>query len=395
MTLTLVIPGRVVFGIAWGACGCSLTPGVDMSGEKFDQKEMQGRLGRVRLSMLEGGWDALVVMHPANVRYLSGFRGEPATLLVTASQALLLTSFRSMRWALEQTDTFEVISESDPAGFINRLLGSRDFRVGMDRHISHARLMAFRESWHAQTVEPNSVIEEIRWIKSEAEVRFLRESQVLNERIFENLLSLIRPGLTERAAQGMILSAMAADESVDGPSFVPIVAAGANAWEIHHQPDQTLLREGDMVIIDLGVRFGGYASDMTRTICLGHATDRMREIHAKVREAQLAAMERIAGGVLAKDADAAAREVIEAAGYGRTFTHGLGHGIGLETHDADFRMTSSAGDLKLMAGMALTVEPGIYLENEFGVRTEDVVIVRPDGIENLTTTTHDLIEVSI
>lgn len=181
---------------------------------------------------------------------------------------------------------------------------------------------------------------------------------------------------------------------MEAPAFTPIIAAGRNAWEIHHQPDATVLREGDMVIVDLGVKVAGYASDMTRTICLGKATDLMREVHAKVREAQLAAMEMVRAGVRAAEVDAAAREVIESAGFGRGFTHGLGHGIGLDTHDADLRLNAGAGALELKEGMALTLEPGIYLEEEFGVRTEDVVVVEKNGFRNLTSTSHELIELS-
>jgi Xaa-Pro aminopeptidase len=312
---------------------------------------------------------------------------------MTNDDALLMTSFRSERWARSQTESFEVNCEADPVRRITGLIGRRELRIGVDWHITHHSLTGLRAAWPEQTVEPANCIEMIRRIKSEAEIRRLRQSQQINEALFATFLDRIRPGMTERAAQGLILAEMAAHEGGECPSFNPIVAAGPNAWEIHHQPDDTLLNKGGMVIIDLGVKFGGYASDMTRSICLGSATDRMREIHAKVGEAQLAAFTEIRDGVLATTADAAAREVIRAAGHDRGFTHGLGHGIGLDTHDADLRMSPGAGDLRLRSGMALTIEPGIYLENEFGVRTEDVVIVRDAGFENLTAITHELIEV--
>jgi Xaa-Pro aminopeptidase len=359
----------------------------------FEASEMHGRLARIRSRMASRGLDALVVSAPVNVRYATGFRGEPATLWITGDDAILMTSYRSERWARAQTDTFEVICELDPVVWIRRKTGTHKLRIGVDWHITHHRLASLRKAWPEQEVEPTNEIELLRRIKSEAEIARLRQSQEVNERIFDQLLDQIRPGFTERAAQGMILAEMAALEEVEAPAFTPIVAAGPNAWEIHHQPDGTVLKQGDMVIIDLGVKVGGYASDMTRTICLGSPTDRMCGIHAKVREAQLAAIAMIRDGVLATGADAAARDVIRAAGHGRGYTHGLGHGIGLDTHDADLRMTASAGDLRLQRGMALTVEPGIYLEDEFGVRTEDVVIVRDDGVENLTRTTHELIEI--
>ncbi len=361
--------------------------------EPFDHSEMQGRLTRIRSWMTQGGWDALFVGASVNVRYASGFRGEPASLWITNDDALLMTSFRSERWARAQTETFEVICEPDPARRIAGLIGDRKLRIGVDWHITHHGLTSLRHGWPEQVVEPANGIELIRRIKSGAEICRLRQSQRINEVIFNAFLDRVRPGMTERAAQGLILAEMAAHQEVESPSFTPIIAAGANAFEIHHQPDDTLLKTGDMIIVDLGVKFGGYASDMTRTICLGQASDRMREIHTKVREAQLAAFAAIRDGAIATAVDAAAREVIRAAGHDRGYTHGLGHGIGLDTHDADLRLSPGSGDVLLRSGMALTVEPGIYLENEFGVRTEDVVIVRDEGFENLTKVTHDLIEI--
>lgn len=360
----------------------------------FDLEEMEIRLGNLREWMTGTDLDGLFIEAPSNVRYLSGFRGEPASLWVTRDRAVLMTSFRSEPWARAQTRTFEVRVEAEPLDRVNQWLGGQSVRIGVDSHISHRRLLALRDVWAGHGVEPTQAVEFLRRLKSEAEVELLRHSQVVNEGIFTRFLDQVRPGMTERSAQGIILTEMATLEEVEAPAFTPIIAAGRNAWEIHHQPDATVLREGDMVIVDLGVKVAGYASDMTRTICLGKATDRMREVHAKVREAQLAAMEMVRTGVRAAEVDAAAREVIESAGFGRGFTHGLGHGIGLDTHDADLRLNAGAGELKLEEGMALTLEPGIYLEEEFGVRTEDVVVVEKDGFRNLTTTSHELIELS-
>ena len=367
---------------------------ISMKAEMFCIEEMERRLVRLREWMGLHEWDGVFVENQANAHYLSGFKGEPATLWVTQEEALLMTSYRSEPWAMRQTQTFEVKCEAKPVERIRGMIDLHTMRISVDSQITHARLLALRESLNAQAIEPTSGLEELRRIKSEAEVARLEYSQRVNEKIFEKVIQKIRPGMSERAAQGIILQEMAVIEEVDGPSFKPIVAAGPNAWEIHHLPDDTILQEGDMVIIDHGVMVAGYASDMTRTICLGKATDRMKEVHFKVREAQLAAMACIKDDVSAVKVDAAAREIIEAAGFGRGYTHGLGHGIGIETHDATLRVSPWVGDLKLKSGMALTVEPGIYLENEFGVRTEDVVIVREDGLLNLTNITHDLIEIT-
>ncbi len=359
----------------------------------IDRREMEDRLEAIRGWMKCHGFDAIHVTDPANVRYASGFRGEPAALWIDAGRAILATHERSRRWALAQTATFDVICPDDPVAHFGIGIKGRDLNVGVDHRIPHLVLTALRETWNAARVEPVAGIESLRWIKSEAEIECLRRSQQVNERIFETILGQIRPGMTERAVQGLILAEMARDESIDGPSFAPIVAAGGNAWEIHHQPDLTPLRSGDMVIIDLGVRCAGYASDMTRTICLGKPTDLMAEIYAIVGHAQRAAFEALRDGVTACEADAAARRIIEASGHGEGFTHGLGHGIGLETHDAGLRLSQKSGELALRAGMVITLEPGIYLEDRFGVRTEDMVVVRKNGAENLTRISHELIRI--
>lgn len=359
----------------------------------FDRREMVTRLEAIRDWMKRHGFDAIHATDPANVRYASGFRGEPAALWIDADRAVLATHERSRRWALAQTGTFEVICPGDPVAHFGGSLHGRDMRVGVDQRIPHVALAALRETWNDARVEPVAGIESLRRIKSEAEIECLRRSQRVNERIFEAILGQIRPGMTERAVQGLILAEMARDESIDGPSFFPIVAAGGNAWEIHHQPDLTPLRAGDMVILDLGVSRAGYASDMTRTISLGEPTDLMVEIHTTVGQAQRTAFETLRDGVAASAVDAAARRIIEAAGHGESFTHGLGHGIGLETHDAGLRLSQKSGELTLRAGMVVTLEPGIYLEDRFGVRTEDTVVVRENGAENLTRIPHELIRI--
>lgn len=223
----------------------------------------------------------------------------------------------------------------------------------------------------------------MRQIKSESEIKRLRRSQELNEEVFSAVLPLIKIGMTERTVQGLILSEIAHRDELDGFSFLPIVAAGSNAWEIHHLPDATPLQKGDLLLIDLGVTFQGYASDMTRSVCLGEPTARMREIHEIVAQAQQQAFNNIKPGVTNHEVDRAARDVITQAGHAPGYTHGLGHSIGLETHDPGLTLSGKAPEVELKEGMTLTIEPGIYLENEFGIRLEDTIIVRSQGVENL------------
>jgi Xaa-Pro aminopeptidase len=333
--------------------------------------------------------DALISSDPASVRYATGFRGEPRMLLLTPDQVVLYTSFRTLPWAKQQTQDVELFTSLDPLGeILHRLHGSSV--VGVDPGISFNRMSELQRALDKHSVRISAAIGVARRIKSGAEINCLRESQRCNEEVFEAVMPRIRPGMTERGVQGLILAEIAGREDLEGYAFPPIVAAGANAWEIHHLPDATPLRAGDMVIVDLGVMHYGYASDMTRTICLGEPTARMREVYDCVSDAQTRAFNSIHQGASTREVDAAARDVISRAGHDRGFTHGLGHSIGLEVHDPGLNLRSTDPDIPLEPGMAFTIEPGIYLEGEFGVRTEDTVIVQERGYENLTRQSHDL-----
>lgn len=349
----------------------------------FSRAEMSERITRIRSQMVSEQLDAFISTDLFSVRYATGFRGEPRTLLLTKDAVVLYTSFRSIAWAEKQTQNVELSTFDDPvADILSRL--SDSCRVGVDSAIGHTAMLALQQRLKPRAVVASAAIDRVRQIKSEAEIERLEQSQRLNEMIFSAVLPKIRAGMTERAVQGLILAEIAAHEDLDGYAFSPIVAAGANAWEIHHLPDATPLQTGDMVIIDLGVVRQGYASDMTRTICLERPTERMRDVYDCVIEAQERAFAAIQSGATNHEVDAAARAVINDAGHGRGFTHGLGHGIGLQTHDPGIRLAPKTPALSLEAGMAMTIEPGIYLEGEFGVRIEDTVIVRTTGCENLT-----------
>ena len=226
--------------------------------------------------------------------------------------------------------------------------------------------------------------------KSEAEIELMQRAQRMAEAIFTATLPEIVPGVSERYLRGRILSRIAENVDLDGPSFGPIVAIGENAWEIHHQPDMRQIRNGDLVIIDMGVILNGYCSDMTRTLCVGTPNEEMRRLYATVRDAQNAAFERIAPGVPMGDVDAAARACIEDAGYGKFFTHGSGHPVGLSVHDPGPAFKPNVPD-RLETGMVMSVEPGAYLQDKFGVRIEDVIVVRENGYENLMTVDKKLI----
>ena len=365
----------------------------------FSTLEMVDRLKLIRQRMTDLRRDALITTNAANIRYASGFRGEPRTLLITQKEAILFTSFRSSSWAEAQTtqlDSFlEISTEADPLSSIQKRLSKCPLALGVDHTISHNDLLKWRSQLTLHALRPASVIEETRKIKSPAEIALLQKSQQINEQVFQAILPKTHPGMTERAIQGLILAEMAANEDIDRYSFMPIVAVGPNCWEIHHLPDNTIIKYNDLLLIDLGVIHQGYASDMTRMVCLGQASHEMQEIHEIVRTAKQAASEAMSPGKSNHEIDKVARNIIEASGHGKTFTHGLGHSIGLETHDPGLNLSPRAPETTLAAGMALTVEPGIYLEGRFGVRIEDIVVINDEGNQNITAQTSSLIELDL
>lgn len=357
---------------------------------------MRARLSAIRNQMATQGIDALVTRNQANVRYATGFRGEPHTLLLTAETAVLYTSFRTLPWAQQQTQPvqsqLELSTSPSPIDDIAKRITSEATNVGVDLTLTHPQFLSFSEKLPSKSLTPCSVIEHTRRYKSPAEIELLIQSQLINESIFNAVIPQIKPGLTERTVQGIILTEIGQREEIDGYSFAPIVAAGGNAWEIHHLPDHTPIKDNDILLLDLGVIYQGYASDMTRTISIGKASSQEHEVYEIVRKAQEAAIAHLKPQAQTHDVDQIARGVITQAGHGKSFTHGLGHSIGLETHDPGLNLSPSTPNEIIAPGMAFTVEPGIYLENAFGVRIEDVIIATPEGNLNITQQPKDLLE---
>ncbi|HVB27352.1 MAG TPA: M24 family metallopeptidase, partial [Mycobacteriales bacterium] len=232
------------------------------------------------------------------------------------------------------------------------------------------------------------LVERLRSVKDDGELALLREACAIGDRALARLLPRITPGRSERwvAAQ---LDALLVAEGADGPGFESIVAAGPNSAVPHHRPTERVLATGDLLKMDFGGRYQGYHADMTRTFVLGPPADWQREIYDLVAAAQQVGREALAPGAAARDVDAAARSVIVDAGYGGCFPHGLGHGVGLEIHEAPY--LGERATATLAAQVPVTVEPGIYLPGRGGVRIEDTLVVRPDGAELLTTTPKDLV----
>lgn len=334
--------------------------------------------------------DALLVTRLLNVRYLCGFSGSNGALLVTPHAAVLATDGRYItQSAQEAPDVERVIGRGVMSPLVARAGDLGIGRLGFEAHEmtveQHTALSAI--STPVLTASAR-LVEALRTVKDEDEIGLLREACAIGDRAFAALLPTIAAGRSEREL-AIALEALMRTEGGDGPSFDTIVAAGPHSAIPHHRPTDRAVLRGDFVKFDFGALYRGYHADMTRTVVVGRPADWQSEIYDVVRRSQQLGVDALAVDATTGDIDAASRTVIDEAGYGDFFTHSLGHGVGLEIHEAP--TLSSGGSDRLADRMPVTVEPGIYLEGRGGVRIEDTLVVRASGTELLTTTTKDLL----
>jgi Xaa-Pro aminopeptidase len=355
-----------------------------------------GRRERLRARAARNGWGAVLVTNLLNVGYLTGFTGSNGALLVrTDGPDLFGTDGRYTTQAGIQVPDVELLVDRATVAALAKaaagveMLGYESHDVTVDELRMLEGVLADEDS-DAQLVSAGRSVERLRAVKDDAEVEALRRACAVADQALAELAAegALRPGRTELQV-GRELDARMLTLGAESPSFETIVATGANSAIPHHRPDATVLRDGDLLKLDFGATVEGYHSDMTRTLVLGHAADWQREIHELVAAAQAAGRAALAEGTEVSAVDAAAREVIVAAGHGDHFTHGLGHGVGLEIHEAPGISALGAGTLA--AGMAVTVEPGVYLPDHGGVRIEDTLVVTDDAPELLTLTSKELL----
>ena len=321
----------------------------------------------------------MLVTDLVNVRYLSGFTGSNAALLVRVSDTtpILATDGRYRTQAAKQSPDAEVVIERACAPHLaGRAAADGLRRVGFESHVvtvdGHRSLV--KAAGDIELVRAAGIAEAFREVKDAGEVALLRLACEAADAALEDLIAAggLRPGRTEKQVR-RDLEALMLDHGADGPSFETIVAAGPNSAIPHHRPTDAVLSTGDFVKIDFGALVGGYHSDMTRTFVLGRAEDWQRDIYDLVATAQRAGTDALAAGVTLSEVDAASRQVIADAGYAGNFGHGLGHGVGLQIHEAPGINAAAAGTL--LAGSVVTVEPGVYLPDQGGVRIEDTLVV--------------------
>jgi Xaa-Pro aminopeptidase len=356
------------------------------------------RRAALRALLPGAGVDALLVTDLVNIRYLTGFTGSNAALLVHAAgdgASRFCTDGRYRTQAADEVPDLEpvidrasaqALAKQAPTLGVERL-GFESDSVTVDAHDALAEAAA-----GVPLLRAPGLVQRLRAVKDADEVEALRRACAVGDAALADLLAAggLRPGRTEREV-ALDLEDRMRRHGATGPAFETILAAGAHSAVPHHRPTAAELRPGDLVKLDFGALVDGYHSDMTRTVVLGPPAEWQRELHALVAEAQAAGRAALAPGTEVTTVDAAARGVVERAGRGEEFVHGLGHGVGLQIHEAPY--VGKTGTGALAAGMVVTVEPGVYLAGRGGVRIEDTLVVRDSGPELLTHTTRELLEV--
>lgn len=341
------------------------------------------RLDRMRQTMREENLDAYVVIRPENGRYLSGFTGGEATLYITFDKAYLLTDFRYIEQAKEQSPEFEIVKTANDHFESLAELGQQAKRVGFEGDfITYADFEKLKSALpQAELVTLPQLIGHLRSVKDASEIALIRQAVKIADDAFAEVLKQIEIGQTEEEI-GLNLEYSMRRAGASGGSFEFIVASGVRSAMPHGTASSKRIQTGEFLTMDFGAIYQGYCSDITRTVFLGEPEEKHREIYDVVLAAQRAGIEAVVPGRTGKEVDAVARKMIEAAGYGEYFGHGLGHSVGLAIHEGP--NLSRREDRVLEPGMVLTVEPGIYIPDWGGVRIEDIVLVTENGCEVLT-----------
>ena len=349
------------------------------------------RADRLVEHLRERELDSLVVTNLLNVRYLTGFTGSNGACVVSPDERIFLTDFRYVEMAREQVPEFERAEAGRDMldDVAKRLRGRAGFD---DDHLTVAshRKLAEKLPDGVELVPAGGLVEELRAVKDEAEVSAMRAAAELSTSAYESLLEHGLAGRTERAVAVELVRFME-DSGAEGPSFPPIVAAGPHGALPHAVPRDLEIPRDTLVVIDMGAIVDGYCSDCTRTLATGSIDDETLESYELVRRAQAESLAAARAGAELKQVDAVAREIIDGAGHAEHFGHGLGHGVGLEIHEAPRLGKTAEGTLA--AGNAVTVEPGVYLPGRVGVRIEDLVIVTDGEAQVLTGFPKDLVTV--
>lgn len=354
------------------------------------------RLQKLRASIGKKGIDALLISQPENLVYLSGFTGSSGYLLISEQNAILATDFRYVEQAKKESPHLQILQiKREFRDWLPGLVSDLGLhKLGFEANfISYEGYHKFSEAIKSRQVSLDvvptiGIVDQLRSIKEPEELHFITKAVALTDAAFEQAKAIIHPGITEKETAWEIEKFLR-QEGSEGMPFEIIVASGPNSALPHARPTEKIICSGEPVLIDMGAKINGYCSDFSRTLVLGKADRSLHEIYNIVLKAQTTAIERVESGMDASQADRLARSVVEQAGYGDAFGHGLGHGVGLAVHE--FPSLGPSSSDSLADGMVFTVEPGIYLAGQGGVRIEDMVVLENGKARVLSKSKRDLL----
>lgn len=335
--------------------------------------------------------DGILITSSYNRSYMTGFTGTAGVVLISQHEAKFITDFRYTEQAKAQCEGYEIVKHT---GLLVEEVAKQAQAMGITRlgfeqdHLTFATYGSYEKALKCSLVPVSSLIENLRLIKSDSEIKILKDAAQIADAAFEHILTFIKPGLTELQVSNELEFFMR-KQGATSSSFDIIVASGARSALPHGVATNKVIEQGDIVTMDFGAYYKGYVSDITRTIAVGKPSDQLIHIYDVVLKAQLRGMRGIKAGITGQEADALTRDYITAMGYGEYFGHSTGHGIGMEVHEGP--MLSFKSDKVLQPNMVVTCEPGIYLPGVGGVRIEDDTIVKENGNESLTHSTKELI----
>ncbi|MEJ6950073.1 M24 family metallopeptidase [Natronospora cellulosivora (SeqCode)] len=353
---------------------------------------MKLRLEKAQELLKKKDIEALLIDSNVNCFYLSTFTGTSARILLTHKENYFFTDFRYLEQAKNEIEGFEIIEiNRNFEENLNKLINDLKInRIGFEsKAVKYKQYQKYDKVLEAELIAVDSFIEELRIIKDKEEIEKIKKAVLITDQAFEHICQFIKPGLSEKEVS-LELEFFMKKNGISEKAFDFIVASGKRSSLPHGVASDKIIEKGDFITMDFGGFYQGYCSDMTRTIVLGKADDKQKEIYNIVLKAQLKVIENIKANMSCKDADAIARDIINKAGYKENFGHGLGHGIGLEVHE-DPRL-SFASDHNLKAGMVVSNEPGIYIPDWGGVRIEDDLLITDEACEVLNRSTKELIE---
>ncbi|MGT2910305.1 M24 family metallopeptidase [Streptococcus cameli] len=351
---------------------------------------IEQRIKRFEEKLAETAVDGILVTNLTNIYYLTGFHGSNATVFISDKRRIFVTDSRYILMAKEIVKGFDIIDSRDELGEIAKAIATDKMEtIGFDSAVTFRYYQQLQATFSDYQLQPiTNFVEELRLIKDASEVATIKQACGISDKAFLDVLDFIKPGQTTELEVATFLDFRMREYGASSISFDTIAASGFRSAMPHGRASDKVILAGESLTLDFGCYYNHYVSDMTRTVHVGHVTDEEREIYDIVLRANLALIEKAKAGLSFIDVDGIPRKVIEEAGYGAYFTHGIGHGIGLDVHEEPFfRKTEEV----LQAGMVITDEPGIYLDGKYGLRIEDDLLITETGCEILTHAPKELI----